>query len=56
MYSSLSPQKGMVKNFCDVLELAGNLGHNSATYHLNAHLFAAAYVILKVAPPSESKL
>jgi len=44
----------MVKSFCDVLELASNLGHNSATHHLNEHLFAAAHMILKVVPPSES--
>ena len=45
----------MVKKFCHLLELASNFSNNSASHHLTAHMFAAAHMILKLAPPTESK-
>lgn len=56
LHRSLSSQEGLVKKLCEVLELVGNFGNSSATHHLTAHLFAAAHVILRVAPPTESEL
>ena len=44
-----------MKKFCYLLELASNYSNNSASHHLTAHMFAAAHMILKLAPPTESK-
>ena len=53
--SCITLQQGVVKKFCALLELVGNFGNNSASHHLTAHMFAAAHMILKLAPPSDSE-
>ena len=45
----------MVKKFCYLLELVDNFSNNSTSHHLTAHMFAAAHMILKLAPPTESE-
>ena len=51
----LSLREGVVKEFCDLLELISNFGNTPASHHLTAHMFATAHMILKLAPPTESE-
>ena len=54
-FSCLSLREDVVKKFCYLLQLVGNFSNNSASHHLTAHMLAAAHMILKLAPPTESE-